>query len=149
MELAALALLAADRDVAAHRVHNILGDRHPQPGTLRFLHPGVVLSAEGFKYDLLVLLRHADSRIAYQEMGADKGGRLRKRLLIHHRLNRAVFRRKFGGVAQQVDQHLVQPHAVTVHILRKNVVGGRVEPLMLCLDLGLHDIDNAVHRLSQ
>ena len=56
VELAALALLAADRDVAAHRVHNILGDRHPQPGTLRFLHPGVVLSAEGFKYDLLVLL---------------------------------------------------------------------------------------------
>ena len=54
VKLAAPALFAADRDRSIHRVHNALGNRHAQPGTLGFPHAGVVLPAEGLKYHLLI-----------------------------------------------------------------------------------------------
>ena len=76
-------------------------------------------------------------------------GRLRKRLLVHGHLKRSALRREFDGVSQQVNQHLIQPHAVAVHIFRQDLVGASVERLIFRLDLGLDDIDNTVHHLSQ
>ena len=77
MELTAPALFAADRNRPVHGVHNALGNRHAQPGPLRLPDPCIVLPAEGLEYDLLIFLRHADARVAHQEVGADPGGVLR------------------------------------------------------------------------
>ena len=78
-------------------------------------------------------------------MGTDPGSVLRQRLLIHGQLNGTLLRREFDSVPQQVDQHLIQPHTVTAHVLRKNVVGSHFKLLIFCLDLGLYDVDDAVH----
>ena len=115
MELAALALLAADGYGPVHGVYNTLGDGHAQPGALCLPHAGVVLPAEGVENLLLILLRHADSGVLHQEVGAHTAALLR--LLIHRHLHRALLRREFHRVPQQVDQHLIQPHAVAVHLL--------------------------------
>ena len=56
MELASSALFAADKDASLHRVYDMLGDCHSQPGSLCFPNPGVVLSAERLEYYLLILL---------------------------------------------------------------------------------------------
>ena len=149
MEFTALALLAADRDRSAHGVHDTLGDGHAQPGPLCLSDPVVVFPAEGLEYRLLILLRHTDACVAHQEMGADQGGVLRQRLLIHGQLNGALLRGEFDGVPQQIDQHLIQPHTVATHILRQDLPGSRLKLLVFRRDLGLHDIDDAVHRLPQ
>ena len=138
-----------DRDRPAHGVHNVLGDGHAQPGPLRFPDPGVVLPAEGLKDDLLILLGHPDARVPHQEVGADPGGVLRQGLLVHSQLHRALLRGEFDGVPQQVQQHLVQPHAVAAHVFREDLPEGYAEPLVLRRGLGLYDADDAVHRLLQ
>ena len=82
-------------------------------------------------------------------MGADQGGVLRQRLLIHGHLDRALLRGEFDSVPQQIDQHLIEPHAVAAHVFRKDLPDSYMELLAFCRHLGLHDIDNAVHRLPQ
>ena len=149
MELTAFPLLTADGDRAAHRVYDIFRDRHSQTGSLGLLHAGIVLPAKGIEYDLLVLFRHTDPRITHNEMGADAGRIPRQRFLVHTYPDGAPIRREFDGVPQQVDQHLVQAHAVAAHDFRKDLISRRVERLVFRLDLRLHDIDNAVHDLPQ
>ena len=149
VKLASPSLFAADRNSTAHCVHNKFGDCHSQPGPFGFLYTRGIFSAERVKYFLLILLRHTNPCITHQEMRADTGSILPQWFLIYNHLNSAVFRRKFDGIAQQINQYLVQPHTVTTHILRKNFISQDIKPLIFCLHLGLYDIDNAVHYFSQ
>ena len=82
-------------------------------------------------------------------MGADVILSLGGLLLIQGNLNQAALGGEFQGVAQDVQQHLVQPHAVAADILRGDIVNGHVELLVLGPDLGLGDADDAVHHLPE
>ncbi len=57
------ARFAFHRDGTVHHIHNILGDGHPQPGSLNPADGAVLLPFEGFENMLHKRLAHADAVI--------------------------------------------------------------------------------------
>ncbi len=82
-------------------------------------------------------------------MRADTGSILRQCFLINRDPYRTILRREFHCIAQQINQHLVQPHAVTAHIFRKNLIRRRVKILVFRFHLRLYNIDNTIHHIPQ
>ena len=97
----------------------------------------------------LELLGHADAVVADGEMNPDEVLSPVRGLLVHGYVNPPAVGGELHGVAQNIQQNLIEPHAVAAHIFRGNVMNGHIEMLALCPDLGLDDADDAVQHLPQ
>ena len=64
-------------------------------------------------------------------------------------MNLAAGRREFQRIGEQVDQGLVEAHAVTVDSLLPDVLDEDVKHLLFRADLGLYYTDDVVHDLPQ
>ena len=67
-ERASLAGLALDRDLAAHQLGQLLGDRQAKPGAAIFAGGGRVGLLEGLEQALDLRLRHADAGVAHGKL---------------------------------------------------------------------------------
>ena len=73
----------------------------------------------------------------------------RRILLLQVCIDRSTFRRKLKGIGQNVDQHLVQPYAVTMYLLSPAIADKDIKVLILGFYLGLHNIDNIFHGIPE
>lgn len=71
---------------------------------------------------LLELLGHADAVILHLQEHAHIPFALGRRRFVQGNLNGAALRGKLNGVGQQVNQNLVQAHAVAQHVFRGDIV---------------------------
>ena len=149
IEFCALARFAFHRNCAVHGVHNIFCDGHPQAGTLRLVDSGAVFPHKGFKDFILKFRSHADAVVFDLQKHPHIGFSLGRGTFVKGNQNRAALRSKFHGVGKQVQQHLVEPHAVAVYIFCRNVVNKHVKMLIFGLNLRLDNIDDAIHHLPQ
>ena len=105
-KLAALALLALDRDAAAHHIYDVFRDRHTQPGALDAAAGRRLLAREGVKDVLLELRGHTDAVVLDVEhiggVAAAGAG-----LFGNADVDGAARRGEFYGVADDVQQDLV------------------------------------------
>ena len=106
----AFALLALHFDVTVHQLHNALGDGHAEAGASVSACGRGVLLAEGFKDMRQVFLAHADAGVADHEF--QRRLPVKMRPLLDHKTYRAPFGRELDGIAQDVDQHLLELHDV-------------------------------------
>ena len=149
MELRPFACFALHLYGSVHGVHNILADGHAQPCTLRLMYPGAVLPGEGFKNLLLELRRHTHAAVLYPEVHPHKIVPFRRLLLIEIDMDFPSLGRKLVGIGQEINQYLVQPHPVTVYILRQNIGDKYVKHLVLGFYLGLDNGHDTVHGFPQ
>ena len=130
MEFTALARRTLQVDRSLHRLHDGFRDRHAKAGSLdlvdlRFLFPGKCI-----KNLFLELFCHADAVVLHAEMAPHIIFSHRRLLLRQKDLDHTALRRKFQRVGQQVDQHLVQTHTVTVHLLGDDVLYEDIKMLL-------------------
>ncbi len=136
-------------DHAAHRLHNALCDRHPKTGSLNLRYLGRRLPRKRLKNLFAEFRRHSDAGILHPEMAAHICLSRRGILLRQIDIDSSVFRRKFNRVGEQINQNLIQPDTVTVHVLRLDLLNKNIKMLVFLPNLRLHDIHNTVHRLAQ
>ena len=82
-------------------------------------------------------------------MDPDELFSLGRGLLIHGNLDGAALRSKLDCIGKEVQQHLIQPDAVTADVLRVNIMNEHIELLLLGPHLGLDNADQAFHDLPQ
>ena len=114
-----LLFAALDRDLAALQVQQLLTDGQSEPCTA--IPPRDVETGLGkmFEDKRKTGFRNADTRIRYREQQVDLAGRafLRGDL----QLDPPLFG-EFEGIADQVDQHLVQPIGIPIQDIRDTLV---------------------------
>ena len=86
---------------------------------------------------LLKVLLYARAGIRY---GKRKPGVSRQ--LLHLKNNLSLFRRKFGGIGQKIQQYLAQAQLVAVKMLLADITQMNLENLLLCSDIGKRNHDN-------
>ena len=147
-ELGPAARLARHGDLPAHHVHDVLGDGHAEPSPLDAAHRGAFFPGKRLEDVLLELLGDADAGVAHAELVA------RPPLLAGRELGDAqrdgpARRRELDGVAQHVEEHLLQAQAVADHGLVDDVERVDEERELLGLDVGLHDGADVAHDVGQ
>ena len=152
-ELAALAFLAVDGDLAAHHVHQIFGDGHAQARALDAADRAGILAGEGLKDMLLELRAHADAVVLDAELVVGKavrgGG-----LLDNADADGAAGAGELDGITQNVEQDLVQAQLVRDDVFVMDILGVDEKVQLLGRRIGLDDgaqiMDNIrqVHRHS-
>ncbi len=108
----ALARLAGDGDIAAQHGREMPGDGEAEPGAAVIARGRGVGLGEGLEQPAHLLVAHADAGILDRE-GEDRaaGSRLRLR----HRQRHQSALGEFRGIAEQVDQALLQLHQIDMH----------------------------------
>ena len=108
-----------------------------------------VLARERFKNIFHKFRRHADARIRYAQMDAHIIFPARRGLLVQGQLDAPALGRKFDGVREEIQKHLIQTDTVAAHAFVADVADQYVELLLFGAHLRLHDAHNAVHHLAQ
>ena len=108
--------LALHFDSASHHVHGVLGNGHAQARTLDAAYSSALLSLKGVKEMLQKRLTHADAAIAYDEIIMGIAGLFRS-LLTDSEGHYAADRGKFGRVAQNINEHLIQTQGIENQLL--------------------------------
>ncbi len=147
-EFRAHALLAFHPDGAVHHVHDVLRDRHPKPGSLDLADGGVALPLKGLEDAPHEFLAHADASILDGELEVRVSSGRQGRLSNPHG-DQAARAGIFDGIAQEVQQHLVQPQLVAVDFLMNHVHGIDIEFQLLCPDVRLDDIAEPMQDVGQ
>ncbi len=134
----ARALSAFHRDRAVHQIHNVFGDGHPQTSALNAAERGIALPLKGLKNAADKFLAHTDAVV------------LDDKLIIGEALGGAgLFQRRhrdgaagvgiFDGVAQQVEQHLVEAQLIAANLLVLDARKIHMEGLLLGVNVRLHN----------
>ncbi len=147
-EFRAHALLALHPDGAVHHIHDVLRDRHSQPGSLYLADGGIALPLKGLEDAPHEFLAHADAGILDGEIEVRVSGRRHGSLTDPHG-DQAAGAGIFDGIAQEVQQHLVQPQLVAVDFLVDHVHRIDIEFQLLCPDIRLNDIAEPVEDVGQ
>ena len=148
MEFRTLILLALNFNGSLHCLYDALRDRHSKASPLN-LADLLLVSGKAVKNLFHKLRRHSDAGILYPEMASDIVLSCRRVLLGKIDIDPAVLRRELDCIWQEVQKHLVQAHSVAVYLLRLYLLHKNIKMLLLAVDLRLHDIYNAVHRIAQ
>ena len=64
-------------------------------------------------------------------------------------MHKTFLGRELHGIAQEIQQHLVQPHTVAINFLRKDIADEDIEFLPVRLDLRTYDIAHGLHGLAE
>ncbi len=94
------------------------------------------------------LLAHADARVLDGKLIAGKSRR-RARLFNHTQADDAPRRGVLDGVAQQIQQNLVQPQTVAENVLVDHVHRVHIQLHLLGVDVRLDDVPQAVENVRQ
>ena len=134
------ALLALDRNAAVHHLDDVLCNRHSESGAAVFVRLVRVLlgeSLEDFRDKLLV---HAHARVPDDKAQGRVSLKLRQRF--HDKGDSAAFGRELHGVAEDVDEDLLELHVVADVIILNVAIDPAdiVEALVLALAVD-HCID--------
>ena len=149
VEARAIAGRALHLDGALHGVHDVLGDGEPEARALYALHSAAVLALEGHKELLLELLGHAHAGVAHHEVRVRPVGALAGGFLPEFELDGPARRRVLHGVAEEIQEHLAEVHAVADDLLRKHAEDEDVEVLPVARDLRAHDVAQGLQGLAQ
>ena len=144
----AYAGLALYADLAAHQVHQVLGDRHAQARALDFVERGALFPGEGVEDHPLVLLAHALAVIPDDELNAAVF-LVHLGQLLHPHLNPAPGGSVLHRVGENVDEDLVNPQLVAQQMLLRQRAGIHLEALVLGPGLGTDDGIDFVDDLRQ
>ena len=109
-ERGSYALFGSYRDRAVHQLHHVLGDSHAQTSAAVFVVAGGILLGEGVEHPGEKLLADANACIADDEF--ERGLVVKDGGLLHGQGHAARRFGKLDGVAQDVDQHLLELHDV-------------------------------------
>lgn len=109
-ERAPLPQLAAHRDAAAHPVHDGLDDRKAEPRTLRALLVGRGIPGIGLEQVGEILLTDADARVPHAALQGEAA--VGQRGDAHLEVHGPALRRVLDRVGEQVEEDLVEAHAV-------------------------------------
>ena len=139
---------ALHRDGPVHHIHDVSGDGHAQAGALNAAGGGVVLSLEGLKDMGDKLLAHPDAGVLHAELisGVSRRG---PRLLRHADADHAPRWGVLDGIAQQVEQNLVQTQAVAADVLVNYVHRVHIQLQLLGMDIRMHDVAQPVEDVGQ
>ena len=141
---AALALFALHVDAAVHVVHDSLRDGHAKARALDAAHRGRALPLEGLEDPGCEFLAHADAgvrdrQLVIRQVVPASG-------LLQGDGDRAPFRRKFIGVAHQIEQNAVEPVGVAQHpAVLDGVTVHRKGHVLLAHLFGKHVPDTVQH----
>ena len=141
---AAFSLFALHVDAAVHAVHDGLRDGHAQTRALDAAHRGRALPLEGFEDPGYEFLAHADAgvrdrQLVIRQVVPASG-------LLQGDGDRAPFRRKFIGVAHQIEQNAVEPVGVAQHpAVLDGVTVHRKGHVLLAHLFGKHVPDTVQH----
>jgi len=149
MEARALAGSAFHVDGAAHGVHDELGDGEAKTHALGAVHATAVLALEGGEELLLVLLRHAHAGVLHRKVGAHPALAPEGGLLPEMDVDAAAGGGELHGVAEEVEEHLVEAHAVAEDMLGEYAGNPDVEFLPVGHELGTDDVAQALDGIPQ
>ena len=122
--------LAFHLDGSSHHIHDILGNGHAQSRTLDAADSGSLLPGKGLKEMLLELLAHAQACVLHMNLILCIALQAHRVLLYPYADGTARIG-KLHGIAEKVQQHLVQTQPVAVNILiyHAQCVKKQVQPL--------------------
>ena len=147
-ELRTLSLLAVYGDGSVHHIHDVLGDGHAQSGTLHAVHHRGLFPREGFEDVLLVLQAHANARVLDAELilgiALSRTG-----ILYDAQAYRSACRSELDGIAQDVEQHLVQAQLIDHDILVQHVLRVDEEVQLLALHTAVNDGTEVVEHVGK
>ena len=144
----ALALDALHGDGAVHHVDEVLGDGHAQAGSLDAADGGGALAFERVEDVLDELRAHADARVRHDEPVAPVARRRAIELVDLH-LHEAAGVRELQGVAEQVQQDLVDAQLVAAHVGMAHPGGVHGEVQLAGARFGLDDAVEVLQEVDQ
>ena len=110
---------AVEGDLAAHFADQLLGDHQPQPGAAVATGNTGVRLAKRLKQLSLLLLGNADAGVVHLNLQLDARGA--DGALFDAQINSAALG-KLNGVAQQIDQNLLQAQRIADNVIRHAAV---------------------------
>ena len=137
-ELCALAHLTIDSDGSVHDIDNVLCDCHAKTRALNAADGGSFLTCEWLEDVTLVLWTHADASILDAELIFGIA-LTRTRSLDDAQTDGAARRGKLDGIAEDIEQNLVETQLIDHDILMNHILNIDEEVELLCLDVRLHD----------
>ena len=138
----ALAQLTLHFNSTAHHIHSVLGDGHAKARALDAAHSGTLFALEGIKDMLQKILAHTDAAIADYEiiMGM---ARLFGCFLANREGYHAPDGSELSGIAQNIDEHLIQTQRVENQLLVLHIDGVHIK----LHALGSHLRTNHIHQI--
>ena len=147
-ERGALALGALHGNSAVHHVHEVLRDGHAEPGALDAADGGGALALEGVEDVLDEFGAHANTRVRHGEAVAPVAD-WRAGQLVQRHLDESVGIRELQGVAQQVQENLVDAQLVAAHLGVADALGVDGEVQLPRARLGLNDAVEIVQKIDE
>ena len=142
-ELSSLALGCLDFDAAAHELDNALGDGHAEPRSLNVAHraiPGIGIKDRGGEF-----LAHAHARILDAQLVG--GGIPLLFELPEGDEDAALFRRELVGIADEIQEHAVQPFRIAHNPAIRHLGGVYLVCDVLDIHLGDEEVVDIFHAL--
>ena len=129
----------------SHHVNNIFCNSHTKPRPLNTGFGGAGFPLKWFEDMIDKFLCHTDSIVFYRKDIITKA--LTERSFLHEmQADRTTGRGIFYGVAHQIYEYLIQLQGIYNNFFIGNIKGIDEQFQLLCLYLGLDDIDKAVHQ---
>ena len=131
-----------------HHVHEVLRDGHAEPRALDAADGGGALALEGVEDVLDEFGAHANARVRHGEAVASVADRRAGQLVQRH-LDEAAGIRELQGVAQQVQENLVDAQLVAAHLGVADALGVDGEVQLPRARLGLNDAVEIVQKIDE
>ena len=131
-----------------HHVYEVLRDGHAEPRALDAADGGGSFALEGVEDVLDEFGAHANARVRYGEAVASVADRRAGQLVQRH-LDESAGIRELQGVAQQVQENLVDAQLVAAHLGVADALGIDGEVQLPRARLGLDDAVEIVQKIDE
>ena len=131
-----------------HHVHEVLRDGHAEPRALDAADGGGALALEGVEDVLDEFGAHANTRVRHGEAVAPVAD-WRAGQLVQRHLDESAGIRELQGVAQQVQENLVDAQLVAAHLGVADALGIDGEVQLPRARLGLNDAVEIVQKIDE
>ena len=142
------ALFALHVDCAAHQADHLSGNRHAQTRAFDFVDASVLFTGKRLIERLDVFLRHADTGILHA-INQPQTVFLVQRFFPQKHLYASARRRILDGVAQDIDEDLIEPELIGEKLFMQNILKPNIQPDILSARLRIDDIDEVFHLLGK
>ena len=143
----AAAGLTGHADIAAHGLEQIFADGQPQARAAKARGDFGVGLLKGHEQPALLLLGHADAVVPHGKTQGDFISRIPQQL--YGKADAAPGIGEFDGIAQQIDEHLVEPELVAHDHQSPRIAYVRAELNVFFPAAGQNDVGNFVKGLAQ